>query len=99
MEKKAIYVARAMTLRARSTFATISRLSYALPSYARTAVNEACQYSEHVYQSFSKASSYSDFSRQMITEMRQKVDFLDNIATNLLQYVFDSTPLKWLVSS
>lgn len=98
LEKKAIFVARAMTLRARSTFATVSRLSYALPAYARTGLAEAYQFVDNMYQTFNKASSYGDFSRQMLSELRERMSFLEDVASNLTRYVTESAPLNWLAS-
>lgn len=98
MEKKAIFVARRLTLSARSTFATVSRFSYALPVLARSAVNDAYSHAESLYQTFTEVSSFSDFSQQMVNRLREQVTFLEDVASKLSQFVLESSPLRWLVS-
>lgn len=98
MEKKAIFVARRLTLNARSTFATVSRLSYALPVHARSAVLAAYTQTESLLQTFSKVSSFSDFNQQMVEQLRGRLAFLQEVAGRLSQFVLESTPLRWLVS-
>lgn len=87
-----------MTLRARSAFFAISRLAYALSAYARTTINEAFRFTQNMYQTFTKTSSFKDFSRQMLADLRSRLSFLEEVARNLTRYVVDSAPLKWLVS-
>lgn len=88
-----------MTLRARTAFRAISTVSCALPEYARTSVNEAYLLAETMYQSFNSSATFKDFGATQMAQMRKRLSFLEETASNLTKYVYESTPMQWLVSN
>lgn len=51
-----------------------------------------------MYQTFSKAESFKDFTADVLSQLREKLSFLEKIAGSLSEYVLQAAPLQWLVS-
>lgn len=98
VERKAIATARALTLRARQSFRTISNLAFALPAATRTLVTDAYNYTDSMYHTFSKTESFKDFSSDVIRQLRERLTFLEETAANITNYVLQAAPLQWLAN-
>jgi len=98
VERKAIATARALTLRARQSFRTISNLAFALPAATRTLVTDAYNYTDSMYHTFSKTESFKDFSSDVIRQLRERLTFLEETAANIANYVLQAAPLQWLAN-